>query len=60
MEHVQLLGALVAPQLERQPVKLGQVKLAASSNDCERVFYKKFGFVEVVENANECIMGLPL
>ena len=50
----------MAPQLEQQPVKLGQVKLAASSNDCERVFYKKFGFVEVVENANECIMGLPL
>jgi len=32
----------------------------SASNDRARVFYKKFGFVEVVENANECIMGLPL
>jgi ribosomal protein S18 acetylase RimI-like enzyme len=32
----------------------------SASNDRARVFYKKFGFVEVVENANECIMVLPL
>ena len=30
----------------------------SASNDRARSFYKKFGFVEVVENANECIMGL--
>jgi ribosomal protein S18 acetylase RimI-like enzyme len=30
----------------------------SASNDRARGFYKKFGFVEVVENANECIMGL--
>ena len=30
----------------------------SASNDRARVFYKKFGFVEVVENTNECIMGL--
>jgi ribosomal protein S18 acetylase RimI-like enzyme len=32
----------------------------SASNDRARVFYKKFGFIEVVENANECIMGLAL
>ena len=32
----------------------------SASNDRARVFYKKFGFIEVVENANECIMGLVL
>ena len=30
----------------------------SASNDRARGFYKKFGFVEVFENANECIMGL--
>jgi ribosomal protein S18 acetylase RimI-like enzyme len=30
----------------------------SASNDRARVFYKKFGFVEVIEDANECIMGL--
>ena len=30
----------------------------SAKNDKARAFYKKFGFVEVVENANECIMGL--
>jgi ribosomal protein S18 acetylase RimI-like enzyme len=30
----------------------------AASNDRARVFYKKFGFVEVIEDTNECIMGL--
>jgi len=29
----------------------------ASKNDRARAFYKKFGFVEVTEDANECIMG---
>ncbi len=32
----------------------------SASNDRARVFYRKFGFIEVVENANECIMGLAL
>jgi ribosomal protein S18 acetylase RimI-like enzyme len=30
----------------------------SASNDRARGFYKKFGFVEVFEDANECIMGL--
>ena len=30
----------------------------SASNDRARGFYKKFGFVEVFENDNECIMGL--
>ena len=30
----------------------------SASNDRARGFYKKFGFVEVFENTNECIMGL--
>ena len=30
----------------------------SASNDRARGFYKKFGFVEVFENSNECIMGL--
>ena len=30
----------------------------SASNDRARVFYKKFGFNEVTEDANECIMGL--
>lgn len=30
----------------------------SASNDRARGFYKKFGFDEVFENANECIMGL--
>ena len=30
----------------------------SASNDRARGFYKKFGFVEVLEDANECIMGL--
>ena len=30
----------------------------SASNDRARSFYKKFGFDEVTENANECIMGL--
>jgi ribosomal protein S18 acetylase RimI-like enzyme len=30
----------------------------SSSNDRARIFYKKFGFIELTENANECIMGL--
>ena len=30
----------------------------SASNDRARGFYKKFGFVEVFENANECIMGV--
>ena len=29
----------------------------SASNDRARGFYKKFGFVEVSEDANECIMG---
>ena len=32
----------------------------SASNDRARVFYKKLGFIEVVEDANECIMGLSL
>ena len=32
----------------------------SASNDRARVFYKKFGFIEVIEDANECIMGLTL
>ena len=32
----------------------------SASNDRGRVFYKKFGFIEVFEDANECIMGLVL
>ena len=32
----------------------------SASNDRARVFYKKFGFIEVFEDANECIMGLVL
>ena len=32
----------------------------SASNDRARVFYKKLGFIEVVEDANECIMGLTL
>ena len=30
----------------------------SSKNDRARVFYKKFGFVEISEDAGECIMGL--
>ncbi len=30
----------------------------SSKNDRARAFYKKFGFIEVTEDANECIMGL--
>jgi ribosomal protein S18 acetylase RimI-like enzyme len=30
----------------------------SASNDRARGFYKKFGFVELIEDANECIMGL--
>ena len=30
----------------------------SSKNDKARAFYKKFGFVEVTEDENECIMGL--
>ena len=30
----------------------------SSKNDRARAFYKKFGFVEVTEDAGECIMGL--
>lgn len=30
----------------------------SARNERARVFYKKFGFVEVSEDANECIMGL--
>jgi ribosomal protein S18 acetylase RimI-like enzyme len=30
----------------------------SASNDRARGFYKKFGFVEILEDANECIMGL--
>lgn len=46
---------------------LDELKLAGSSgvhlhmsasNDRARGFYKKFGFIEVLEDANECIMGL--
>ena len=32
----------------------------SASNDRARVFYKKFGFIEVIKDANECIMGLTL
>ena len=32
----------------------------SASNERARVFYKKFGFIEVFEDANECIMGLVL
>ena len=32
----------------------------SASNDRARVFYKKFGFIEVFEDANESIMGLVL
>ena len=32
----------------------------SASNDRARVFYKKFGFIEVIEDANEFIMGLTL
>lgn len=30
----------------------------SSKNDRARAFYKKFGFTEVLEDENECIMGL--
>jgi len=30
----------------------------SASNDRARAFYKKFGFAEVSEDSNECIMGL--
>jgi ribosomal protein S18 acetylase RimI-like enzyme len=30
----------------------------SSKNDRARAFYKKFGFTEVVEDENECIMGM--
>jgi ribosomal protein S18 acetylase RimI-like enzyme len=30
----------------------------SASNDRARSFYKKFGFTEIIEDANECIMGL--
>jgi len=30
----------------------------SSKNDRARAFYKKFGFIEVTEDANECIMGV--
>jgi ribosomal protein S18 acetylase RimI-like enzyme len=30
----------------------------SASNDRARGFYKKFSFVEVFEDANECVMGL--
>jgi ribosomal protein S18 acetylase RimI-like enzyme len=32
----------------------------SASNDRARIFYKKFGFIELIEDANECIMGLSL
>ena len=32
----------------------------SASNDRARVFYKKFGFIEVFEDANEFIMGLVI
>lgn len=32
----------------------------SAKNDNARAFYKKFGFIEVIEDANECIMGLTL
>ena len=46
---------------------LGEFKTAGSpgvhlhmsaTNDRARAFYKKFGFAEIFEDANECIMGL--
>ena len=30
----------------------------SASNDRARAFYKKFGFSEILEDSNECIMGL--
>jgi ribosomal protein S18 acetylase RimI-like enzyme len=30
----------------------------SSSNDRARYFYRSFGFAEISEDANECIMGL--
>ena len=32
----------------------------SASNDRARIFYQKFGFAELTQDANECIMGLAL
>lgn len=55
--HGKAMIAILLDELKAAGSKGVHLHMSAS-NDRARGFYKKFGFTEVIEDANECIMGL--